>query len=189
MTIRRSHGYRKHRGFTLLEFMVVMFIIVMLAGVVTVMVTDRLEEAKHAKAVADVNEIGNAIDQYHLQNGDYPTSLDDLYTKPTGQDLPNWNGPMLRNRCRMIRGNDRTITLCRDRIIRIRMISTRTAEMARKAAPELMPISRTGRLLSKRGFTMKELLVVLVIMVLLCGVAMACHQPRAALMRDCVRAR
>ena len=46
--------------------------------------------------------------------------------------------------------------------------------MARKAAPEAMPTSRTG---SKRGFTLLELLVALVIMTVLCGVVMASMQP------------
>ncbi len=96
MKTRRINGYRRHRGFTLLELMVVMFILVMLAGVVTVMVTDRVEEAKRAKAVADVSELDNAIETYHLQNGQYPTVLNDLYTKPTGMDLPNWNGPYIK---------------------------------------------------------------------------------------------
>ncbi len=96
MKARRINGYRQHRGFTLLELMVVMFILVMLAGVVTVMVTNRVEDAKHAKAIADVNELETAIDTYHLQNGQYPTALEDLYTKPNGQDLPNWNGPYIK---------------------------------------------------------------------------------------------
>ena len=87
---------RRHRGFTLLELMVVMFILVMLAGVVTVVVTNRVEEAKHAKAVADVATMESAIDQYRLQNGDYPPTLDALYTKPSGADLPNWNGPYIK---------------------------------------------------------------------------------------------
>jgi len=96
MKTTRRIQYRRHRGFTLLELMVVMFILVMLAGVVTVMVTNRVEEAKHAKAITDIESLENAIDQYHLQNGVYPTALEDLRTKPTGQDLPSWNGPYIK---------------------------------------------------------------------------------------------
>lgn len=95
MTSRRARYYRAH-GFTLLELMVVMFILVLLAGVVTVMVTNRIDDANHAKAVADIESIGNAIDTYHLQNGVFPTTLNDLYTQPTGVDLPNWNGPYVK---------------------------------------------------------------------------------------------
>ena len=93
MKTRRMSG--KQRGFTLLELLVVMFILVLLASVVTVMVTKRVEEAKHAKAVADIESLGNAIDQYHLQNGSYPTTLEGLRSKPSGEDLPSWNGPYI----------------------------------------------------------------------------------------------
>ena len=92
MKLRKTRCYR-HRGFTLLELMVVMFILVMLAGVVTVMVTNRVEEAKHSKAVADVETLGNAIDQYHLQNGAYPTSLDDRIISRPDRISPTWNAP------------------------------------------------------------------------------------------------
>lgn len=91
MAMKRQRG-----GFTLLELLVVMFILVLLAGVVTVLVTKRVEEAKHAKAVADVESLGSAIDQYHLQNGNFPPDLEALRTKPSGDDLPNWNGPYIK---------------------------------------------------------------------------------------------
>ena len=95
MKSRCTMGNRR-RGFTLLELLVVMFILVLLAGVVTLAVTKRVEEAKHAKAVADIEVLGSAIDQYHLQNGEYPTTLDALRIKPSGEDLPNWNGPYIK---------------------------------------------------------------------------------------------
>lgn len=84
------------RGFTLLELLVVMFILVLLAGVVTVLVTKRVEEAKHAKSVADIESLGSAIDQYHLQNGAFPPTLDALRVQPAGEELPNWNGPYIK---------------------------------------------------------------------------------------------
>jgi general secretion pathway protein G len=87
-------GHKK--GFTLIELLVVMVILVMLAGVVTALVTKRVEEARHAKAVYDIEELRNALDQYFLPNGKYPSSdegLDALREKPQGDDLPNWNGP------------------------------------------------------------------------------------------------
>ena len=92
----RAMNRRRRRGFTLLELLVVMFILVLLAGVVTVYVTKRVEEAKHAKAVADVAALGTALDMFYLHNGAYPRQLEDLRTRPSGQDLPNWNGPYIR---------------------------------------------------------------------------------------------
>ena len=86
--------YTKHRGFTLLELLVVMFILVLLAGVVTVVVTKRMEEAKHAKAVADIATLKSAIDMYYLHNKAYPPDLEALRTKPS-EDLPKWDGPYI----------------------------------------------------------------------------------------------
>ena len=94
MTTRRT--MRVHRGFTLLELMVVAVILVLLAGVVTVLVNKRAEQAKHAKAVADIASLDSAIDQYHLDNGAYPLTLDALREKPAGEELPNWNGPYIK---------------------------------------------------------------------------------------------
>jgi general secretion pathway protein G len=87
---------RRQRGFTLLELLVVMFILVILAGAVTVLVTQRIEQTKHSKAVVDVESLGNAIDQYHLDNSAFPAALDALRTRPSGDELPNWNGPYIK---------------------------------------------------------------------------------------------
>ncbi|HUV04720.1 MAG TPA: type II secretion system major pseudopilin GspG [Armatimonadota bacterium] len=90
---------RENRGFTLLELLVVMVILVMLAGVVTMVVVKRVEEAKHAKAVADIESLSNALDQFYLHNGRYPTTgegLNALRVKPESEDLRNWNGPYVK---------------------------------------------------------------------------------------------
>ena len=90
---------RENRGFTLLELLVVMVILVMLAGVVTVVVVRRVEEAKHAKAVTDIESVGAALDQFYLHNGRYPSSeqgLDALRVKPEGEEFANWDGPYIK---------------------------------------------------------------------------------------------
>jgi general secretion pathway protein G len=86
----------RQRGFSLLELLVVMFILVLLAGTVTVVVTKRAEQAKLVRATADIENLGSAIDQYQLQNGVYPNELEDLRTKPGGVDLPRWDGPYIK---------------------------------------------------------------------------------------------
>lgn len=92
----RNRYQRRQQGFTLLELLVVMFIIVLLASAITVYATKRVEEAKITRATMDVEALNTAIDTYYLQNGAYPGSLADLSTKPSGQDLPQWNGPYIR---------------------------------------------------------------------------------------------
>jgi len=88
--------YMKRRGFTLLELMVVMFILVMLAGVVTLVVVKRMEEARHAKAVADIDTLESAIATFYLHNKVYPQNLDMLYQAPSAQDYPSWDGPYIK---------------------------------------------------------------------------------------------
>jgi len=76
--------------------MVVMFILVLLAGVVTVVVTKRTEEARHAKAVADIDTLASAIETYYLHNKAYPPTLEALRVMPSGEDLPSWDGPYIQ---------------------------------------------------------------------------------------------
>ncbi len=94
------NGMRKRRqrrgGFTLLELLVVMFILVLLAGAATIAYTKHIEEAKTVKAKTDISTLDTAIDAYHIQNGAFPTTLDALREKPAGEELPNWNGPYLK---------------------------------------------------------------------------------------------
>jgi general secretion pathway protein G len=86
-------------GFTLLELLVVMVILVLLASVVTTVVMKRVEEAKHAKAVADIEALSSALDQFYLHCGRYPTNdegLNALRIKPQADDLANWSGPYVK---------------------------------------------------------------------------------------------
>jgi general secretion pathway protein G len=77
---------RARRGFTLIEIMVVVVIIGMLATLVIPRVLGRGEEAKRTAAQVQIQEIGQALDLFHLDNGFYPTNdqgLDALVKKPT----------------------------------------------------------------------------------------------------------
>lgn len=65
-------------GFTLIEVLLVVVIIGMLAGIVTVAVPRHLERARRSKARADIEGIGVAIQSYYMEEGKYPSSLDDL---------------------------------------------------------------------------------------------------------------
>jgi general secretion pathway protein G len=94
-----SSKVNNRNGFTLLELLVVMVILVMLASVVTVVVVKRVEEARHAKAVADIQSIADAVDQFYLHSSRNPTTeegLNALRVKPSGEDLPNWDGPYIK---------------------------------------------------------------------------------------------
>lgn len=99
MKLLNSKLRNDRSGFTLLELLVVMVILVLLASVVTVVVVKRVDEARHAKAVADIQSVADAIDQFYLHCSRYPSSeegLNALRVKPSGDDLPNWDGPYIK---------------------------------------------------------------------------------------------
>src|SRR5438132_7846024 len=62
----------KSRGFTLIELAVVLAIIAVLAAVLTPIVTGYLDQARLARAQADVRTIADAIKLYHTDTGVYP---------------------------------------------------------------------------------------------------------------------
>ncbi|EFQ22719.1 type II secretion system major pseudopilin GspG [Aminomonas paucivorans] len=77
---------RRHRGFTIIEIMVVVVIIGMLATLVIPRVIGRGDDAKRTAAQVQIKEVEQALDLYHLDNGSYPTQdqgLDALVSKPS----------------------------------------------------------------------------------------------------------
>ena len=86
---------RARAGFTLLEIMVVVFIIGLLATLVAPKVVGRADDARRTKAIADMKGIDQALNLYRLDSGGYPTTeqgLDALVHKPDRPPLPRaWN--------------------------------------------------------------------------------------------------
>ncbi len=70
---------RKHeQGFTLLEIMVVLVIIGVLAAMVAPRFIERADEAKVEATRAQMQNIGQAMKLYRLQNGRYPSSSEGI---------------------------------------------------------------------------------------------------------------
>ena len=86
---------RRRAGFTLLEIMVVMFILGLLATLVAPNVLGRTDDARRAKALAEMKQIEQALNLYRLDTGGYPTTeqgLDALVKRPTAPPVPRvWN--------------------------------------------------------------------------------------------------
>ncbi len=94
MILQPSVMSRRRHGFTLVEILVVVVIIAILAAVVVPNVLSRIGEARTSAAISDITTFNNALDNYKLDCGNYPPSLDGLVTK-TGD--PGWHGPYLKN--------------------------------------------------------------------------------------------
>ena len=85
------------RGFTLLELLVVIVIIGLLAGLVGPRYFNQLSKSNTKIAAAQIASLEQALDQYRLDVGAYPTTelgLAALYEKPTNID--RWQGPYLK---------------------------------------------------------------------------------------------
>ena len=85
------------QGFTLLELLVVMVIIGLLASYVGPRYFAQVGKSEIKTAMAQMNAIGKALDQYRLDTGHYPTTeqgLVALVTRPANE--PRWDGPYLK---------------------------------------------------------------------------------------------
>ena len=86
---------RSSAGFTLIEILLVVIIIGILVSLVAPRLASRSEEARKQAAKADIEGgISLALDLYEVDNGHYPTKLEDLNTKPS--DASNWKGPYVK---------------------------------------------------------------------------------------------
>jgi len=96
-----QHGHRRP-GFTLVELLVVMGIMVLLMGFVLAVVFHALRSGKKSRVLADFQTISVALEAYHDDCHDYPR-FPNNDTSPTGQwDMINQRGAELL--CRALVG-------------------------------------------------------------------------------------
>ncbi|MGN6133229.1 MAG: type IV pilin protein [Aureliella sp.] len=83
--LRRRQNDR--RGFTLVELIVVLMILVGLAAVLIPAVTDMVARTNRSTASSNIAEVAGAIQRYDAQYMAYPDNFDSLMTDLTGTDL------------------------------------------------------------------------------------------------------
>ena len=90
--MKNNRKFNRH-NFTLTELMVVIVILVMLASLAAPMVFRHVRNAKIATAKTQIQNLESALDEYKMDTGSYPESLEDLVTK---NDEEKWDGPYLK---------------------------------------------------------------------------------------------
>lgn len=77
---------RKRRGFTLIELIVVITIIGILAAAVAINAPALVERARKKRASADIKQIETAVQDYRMQTGHYPESLEEVVHPDSGPE-------------------------------------------------------------------------------------------------------
>ncbi|WP_066554970.1 type II secretion system major pseudopilin GspG [Croceicoccus bisphenolivorans] len=82
---------KRRNGFSLVELMVVLFIIALLATVVAINVLPSQDKAMKVKAGADIATLAQAMEMYRLDNASYPDAsagLSALVSPPANLAMP-----------------------------------------------------------------------------------------------------
>jgi len=85
---RAEAALRRRRGFTLIELMIVMSLIVILAGIGLAVHANSQTRAREAVLKEDLFRMRDTIDQYYADKNAYPPSLDDLVTQKYLRAIP-----------------------------------------------------------------------------------------------------
>jgi general secretion pathway protein G len=90
---------RSEEGYSLVELLVVMAIIVLLGTIAVPQLLKYLDGAKQDTARAQIESLSATLDLFKLDVGRYPTQeerLDALVTRPA--ELESWNGPYVKRK-------------------------------------------------------------------------------------------
>jgi general secretion pathway protein G len=89
--VRRRH----RRGFTLMEILLVMAILVVLASMSTFAFLTFNRNARRDATLNEIRTLSNACIMYKMRLQRFPAKLDDLFVQPQGLTSQEWRGPYL----------------------------------------------------------------------------------------------
>jgi type II secretory pathway pseudopilin PulG len=95
----------KRRGFTLLEILAVISIVIVLLGLVIGLSSVVNEKAAESRAMADLEVLKKLVDDYRFEHGDYPADLGML---PTELNYDPWGNTYICNYA-AYKGNDEVL--------------------------------------------------------------------------------
>lgn len=98
-TNERSEAERRQGGFTLVELLVVMTILVLLAGIVAPRVIGYVSTSKVKATTVQIESLTTALELFRLDAGRYPTTDEGLVAlvRNPANGL-SWQGPYLRSK-------------------------------------------------------------------------------------------
>lgn len=98
MQIKRYSFPSLKEGFSLVELLVALVILGLLAGIGVPLLWGLVESKKKETTEANLKLIGNVLDYYKLQMGNYPKQLEYLIEKPKGDEGKKWTDPFLKGK-------------------------------------------------------------------------------------------
>jgi len=83
-----TRGWRRDDGWTLIELLIVVSLIMVLAAMGLVQYRNSVTAAKEAVLKDDLFKMRDAIDQHYADKGEYPASLDELVSSGYLREIP-----------------------------------------------------------------------------------------------------
>ena len=104
--IKNNKNQKPHRGgFTLVEVMIVLFILVLIMGIFVVAVQGRRDLAQRQTALTFVRMLATQVNNYDIAAGRPPSNeqgLAALLTCPSDVSVGQWGGPYLESNVKLV---------------------------------------------------------------------------------------